>query len=60
MPTVLTKPDTRATQDGGAHDNCARTANAEFREMMEDVRLWRNIHGPYATAEEAVRAMLED
>jgi len=34
--------------------------NAELREAMEDVRLGRNLHGPYATAEEAVRSMLED
>ena len=37
-----------------------RRPNAELREAMEDVRLGRNLHGPYATAEEAVRSMLED
>ena len=34
--------------------------NAELREAMDDVRLGRNLHGPYATAEEAVRSMLEE
>ena len=34
--------------------------NAELREAMEDIRLGRNLHGPFATAEEAVRSMLED
>ena len=38
----------------------ARKPNAELRETMEDVRLRRNLHGPFATAEEAVRSMLED
>lgn len=36
------------------------TPNAELREAMDDVRLNRNLHGPYDTAEEAVAAMLED
>ena len=37
-----------------------RIPNRELREAMEDVRLRRNIHGPYATAEEAVFSMLKD
>ena len=37
-----------------------RKPNAELREAMEDVRMGRNLHGPYATADEAVRSMLED
>jgi len=37
-----------------------RKPNAELREAMEDIRLNRNLHGPYKTAEEAVRAMLEE
>jgi len=40
-----------------AHD---RKPNAELREAMEDIRLGRNLHGPYGAAEEAVRSMLED
>ena len=36
-----------------------RKPNADLREAMEDVRLERNLYGPYATAEEAVRSMLE-
>jgi DNA-damage-inducible protein J len=34
--------------------------NPELREAMEDVRLGRNLHGPFKTAEEAVRSMMED
>jgi DNA-damage-inducible protein J len=34
--------------------------NAELREAMEDVRLHRNLHGPFATAEEAIQSMLEE
>jgi hypothetical protein len=37
-----------------------RKPNAELREAMEDVRLNRSLHGPFATAEDAVRSMLED
>ena len=37
-----------------------RKPNAELREAIEDVRLRRNLHGPYATAEEAVRSILEE
>jgi DNA-damage-inducible protein J len=40
--------------------NYYRKPNAELREAMEDVRLNRNLHGPFATAEEAVRSMLAD
>jgi DNA-damage-inducible protein J len=34
--------------------------NSELFEAMEDIRLGRNLHGPFNTAEEAVRSMLED
>jgi len=37
-----------------------RKPNAELREAIEDIRLNRNLNGPYKTAEEAVRSMLED
>ncbi len=37
-----------------------RKPNAELQEAMEDVRQNRNLHGPFVTAEEAVRALLED
>jgi len=37
-----------------------RKPNAELREAMEDVREGRNLYGPYASGEEALRAMLED
>jgi DNA-damage-inducible protein J len=36
-----------------------RWPNAELREAMEDARLQRNLYGPFATAEDAVRSMLE-
>ena len=37
-----------------------RPLSAETAEALEDARLGRNLYGPYATAEEAVHAMLED
>jgi DNA-damage-inducible protein J len=37
-----------------------RKPNAELREAMEDARLRRNLYGPFATAENAVRSMFED
>jgi len=37
-----------------------RKPNAELRGAMEDIRLHKNLHGPFATAEEAVRSMLEE
>ena len=37
-----------------------RKPNVELHEAMEDVRLGRNLHGPYSSGEEAVRTMLED
>ena len=37
-----------------------RKPNAELREAMEDARLGRNLNGPYATTDEAVRSMLEE
>ena len=37
-----------------------RRYNAETLEAMEDVRLRRNLTGPFGSAEEAVRSMLED
>jgi len=37
-----------------------RKPNDELREAMEDIRLGRNLYGPYLTADEAVRSMLED
>jgi DNA-damage-inducible protein J len=37
-----------------------RKPNADLLEAIEDTRLRRNLIGPFATAEEAVRSMLED
>ena len=34
--------------------------NAELQEAIDDIRMNRNLHGPFASAEEAVRTMLED
>ncbi|MDR1778662.1 MAG: type II toxin-antitoxin system RelB/DinJ family antitoxin [Clostridiales Family XIII bacterium] len=41
-------------------DDGYRKPNAELRKAMEDVRLRRNLHGPYNTVDEAMTAMLED
>lgn len=40
--------------------NAERIPNADLLEAMEDVRLRRNLHGPFNTAKEAVASMLED
>jgi DNA-damage-inducible protein J len=37
-----------------------RKPKSELLEAIEDTRLRRNLTGPFATAEEAVRSMLED
>jgi DNA-damage-inducible protein J len=37
-----------------------RKPQAELLEAIEDTRLLRNLTGPFTTAEEAVRSMLED
>jgi len=37
-----------------------RNIKADLLEALEDVRLGRNLHGPYKTVEEAMAAMLED
>jgi len=37
-----------------------RAANSDLLEAVEDTRLRRNLHGPFKTAEEAVRSMLDD
>ena len=37
-----------------------RKPNAELLEAMEDVRLRRNLHGPFKTVDEAMRAMMEE
>ena len=37
-----------------------RIPDAETFQAMEDVRLNKNLHGPYKSAKEAVSAMLED
>ena len=37
-----------------------RKPNAELREAIDDVRLRRNLIGPFDTVDEAMKAMLED
>jgi DNA-damage-inducible protein J len=37
-------------------DEYFRKPNAELREAMEDVRLRRNLHGPYQTVDDAMSA----
>jgi DNA-damage-inducible protein J len=34
--------------------------NAELREAVADARQGRNLHGPFATVDQAMQAMLED
>ena len=37
-----------------------RKPNIQLREAIEDVRLGRNLYGPFDTVKEAVHSMLED
>ena len=37
-----------------------RTARPDLQEAIEDTRLRRNLQGPFKTAEEAVRSMLDE
>jgi DNA-damage-inducible protein J len=37
-----------------------RKPTAELLEAMEDVRLRRNLHGPFETVDDAMKALLED
>jgi DNA-damage-inducible protein J len=37
-----------------------RTPNAGLLEAVQDTRKRENLHGPYASAKDAVQAMLED
>ena len=34
--------------------------NAELQEAIDDIRMNRDLHGPFESAEEAVRAVMED
>jgi DNA-damage-inducible protein J len=47
-------------QDGLPFAVNHRKPTPELMEAIEDVRLYRNLHGPFKTAEEAVASMLED
>ena len=38
----------------------SRKPNSGLLDAMEDVRLGRNLYGPYSSAEEATRSMLDD
>jgi DNA-damage-inducible protein J len=40
--------------------NYHRKPNAEMREAMEDIRLNRNLYGPFETVDEAMKALMED
>jgi hypothetical protein len=54
MVTIVFQVDNAAKMEGELKPN------AEHREAMEDIRLQRNLHGPFATVEEAICFMLED
>ena len=46
--------------DGFPFQIAHRRRSAESAEAIEDARLRRNLYGPFRTAEDAVKAMLED
>ena len=45
---------------GYLHDYKKLNQDPEFIEAMEDVRLGRNLHGPFNNAADAMKALLED
>ena len=45
---------------GYLHDYKKLSQAPEFIEAMEDVRLGRNLHGPFDNVEDAMKALLED
>ena len=42
------------------HDYKKLAQDPEFVEAMEDVRLGRNLHGPFRNAQDAIKALLEE
>jgi DNA-damage-inducible protein J len=46
--------------DGIPFNVVHRSPSPDLLEAIEDVRLNRNLYGPFATVEEAMAAMLED
>ena len=65
MSTILIDDRTKATADyrfalPDFEEEDERVPNAELLEAMEDVRLGRNLYGPYKTVDEAMKALNED
>jgi DNA-damage-inducible protein J len=59
-PTAVRMFLSAAIENDGIPFPIRRKPNAEMREALEDVRLRRNLHGPYKNADDAVTAMLEE
>ncbi|GHV77779.1 acyl-CoA--6-aminopenicillanic acid acyl transferase [Spirochaetia bacterium] len=51
---------TASLQENGIPFALKRRLNAETLEAMEDVRLRRNLHGPYENAAEMIEALESD
>jgi DNA-damage-inducible protein J len=51
---------TASLQENGIPFALKRRFNAETLQAMEDVRLRRNLHGPYDTVQEAMEALESD
>ena len=55
---------TATVENGGIHFAVKRIGykkpSAELQEAIDDIRMNRNLHGPFANAKDAVLSMLED
>lgn len=61
IPTAIRMFMAKIVQvDGIPFDVRHRAISDDLAEALADVQLRRNLHGPYASAQEAVAAMLED
>jgi len=59
-PTAIRIFLTAAQEYNGFPFPVNRRISAESQQAIEDARNHRNLHGPYNSAEDAVKAMLED
>jgi len=63
MPTLQAAHDNRIVEDDldwSEHDNCAHIPNARLLKSLEDVEAGRGLRGPFATAAEAMAALMKE
>jgi len=60
LQSSLKLPSYRTKKYTATKFKSRRTLPQDLAEAIEDSRLNRNLHGPFETAEDAVKSMLED